>query len=248
MATNYIVKKKSPLIDFTNELIDKKISPIEVTVEKLQKRVEEGGTSGGVSSWNDLTDKPFGEEGIAPIAWDGNTEGRDACTVEDSSFSLYKVDDRVFTVDQLDGATLFMSYNGTESSQPITKDMCFGNDSTVVCGEMMVMSSSVTGEVSITSASGNMSLSAVLNIPSTGTYFVDMSSMGLIMTRVEFPAQLKQLDEKYIPDTIARVSDIPAEASEDEFIEFLNDISIVEPLASASGEIYTTNNNELYIL
>jgi hypothetical protein len=56
------------------------------------------------------------------------------------------------------------------------------------------------------------------------------------------------LDERFIPDTIARVSDIPVAATEYEFVEFLNDISIVEPLASASGEIYTTNNNELYIL
>ena len=47
MATEYIVKEKSPLIDFTNELIDKKVSPIEDTVKELQKRVEEGGTSGG---------------------------------------------------------------------------------------------------------------------------------------------------------------------------------------------------------
>lgn len=58
----------------------------------------------------------------------------------------------------------------------------------------------------------------------------------------------KPIDEKYIPDTIARLDDIPTEASEYEFVEFLNDISIVEPLASASGEIYTTNNDELYIL
>lgn len=56
------------------------------------------------------------------------------------------------------------------------------------------------------------------------------------------------LDERFVPDTIARVKDIPVAASEYEFVEFLNDISIVEPLASASGEIYTTNNNELYIL
>lgn len=35
-------------------------------------------TSGGVSSWNDLTDKPFGETIVQgdTMTWDGNTEGR----------------------------------------------------------------------------------------------------------------------------------------------------------------------------
>lgn len=40
----------------------------------------------------------------------------------------------------------------------------------------------------------------------------------------------------------------PEVVSEAEFLAWLNDASVVEPLASTSGEIYTTKNNELYIL
>lgn len=85
--------------------------------------------------------------------------------------------------------------------------------------------------------------------------------------------ELKQLDEKFIPDTIARVADIPEvteqvqsdwnqtdenkadyiknkpqEVSEEEFLDWLNEAKVVEPVATASGEIYTTNNNEIYVL
>lgn len=36
--------------------------------------------------------------------------------------------------------------------------------------------------------------------------------------------------------------------TDDEFIAWLNEENIVTPTASASGEIYTSNNNEIYIL
>lgn len=171
----------------------------------IAKALGGGSGGGGVSSWNDLTDKPFGEVELAPITWDGNTNGRDACTIVEMPVSLYKVDDRVFTADQFDGSTLFLSYGGSTMSQPIIKDLCFGNDSTIVVGEMMVMSSSMIGEVIISSPSGT---TVTLQIPSAGTYFLDVSSNGVVITGVEFPSSIKQIDEKYIPDTIARVSDI----------------------------------------
>ena len=166
------------------------MSNLNITFKNKKYSIDKSLLEGAISELETVLEglSAGGSGGLEPITWDGNIEGRDVCTVEDSSYSLCKVDDRVFTADQFDGATLFMSYNGTEVSQPMTKDMCFGNDNTLIFGEMMVMSSSVTGEVSITSASGNTSLSAVLHIPSAGTYFVDMSSMGLIMTRIEFPS------------------------------------------------------------
>jgi hypothetical protein len=40
----------------------------------------------------------------------------------------------------------------------------------------------------------------------------------------------------------------PQELPEKEFLVWLNEAKVVEPVASASGEIYTTNNNEIYVL
>lgn len=38
------------------------------------------------------------------------------------------------------------------------------------------------------------------------------------------------------------------EVPDEQFLAWLNNENIVTPTASASGEIYTTNNNEIYIL
>lgn len=38
------------------------------------------------------------------------------------------------------------------------------------------------------------------------------------------------------------------EATDEQIIAWLNEESVVTPTASASGEIYTTNKNEIYIL
>jgi hypothetical protein len=36
--------------------------------------------------------------------------------------------------------------------------------------------------------------------------------------------------------------------SDEEFLNWLSDENIVSPLATASGEIYIANNNEIYVL
>lgn len=40
----------------------------------------------------------------------------------------------------------------------------------------------------------------------------------------------------------------PQELSDEELLMWLNDAEVVSPVASTSGEIYTTNNNEIYVL
>jgi hypothetical protein len=35
---------------------------------------------------------------------------------------------------------------------------------------------------------------------------------------------------------------------DEEFIAWLNEENIVSPVATASGELYVTNNNEIYVL
>lgn len=57
--------------------------------------------AGGVTSWNDLKDKPFGTEGTRVVAeWDGNTEGREFFT----NYALYKVSDLVPAMSDMVGA------------------------------------------------------------------------------------------------------------------------------------------------
>ena len=54
--------------------------------------------------WNDITDKPFGEETLEPITWDGNVEG--LVTTHRGSLTYAKVSDNPLTKEELLGATI----------------------------------------------------------------------------------------------------------------------------------------------
>lgn len=50
-------------------------------------------------------------------------------------------------------------------------------------------------------------------------------------------------------ETVLSALDVKyAEVSDDQFLSWLSNEGVVTPTASASGEIYTTNKNEIYIL
>lgn len=77
---------------------------------------------------------------------------------------------------------------------------------------------------------------------------------------------ISTLDDKFISNNIARVDNIPTSVSElendagyitandieivsdVEFLNWLNEAKVVEPVSSASGELYVTNNNKIYVL
>lgn len=73
--------------------------------------MEEGiANAGGVSSWNDLKDKPFGSEVIeGVITFDGYLEGHEYYGDEDSG--LVKVSDKILNVQDLVGAN-WVAYSG----------------------------------------------------------------------------------------------------------------------------------------
>lgn len=50
-------------------------------------------------------------------------------------------------------------------------------------------------------------------------------------------------------ETVLNALDVKyAEATDDQILSWLSKESVVTPTASASGELYTTNKNEIYIL
>ena len=72
---------------------------------------EAGGSSpSGASSWNDLTDKPFGLIPHEPIVWDGNTDGKEIVQI-DSTTQWVLVSEEYFTADQLIGETYTIGGN-----------------------------------------------------------------------------------------------------------------------------------------
>ena len=167
-------------------------------------------------SWNDLTDKPFGEEqAFEPIYWDGSTEGRDVLDLSAIGYGVfYKVSDHAITLEELAdmstalGSRVFsygfeflrdgkwmqsLSYDHSHSW--LVQDAAFF----VHCGEESDISRAAFGLLLIYQAG---EFNGVV-VPSVGTYatfpFGDVSAFR--MTRV--PETIKPLDEKYLPESIA---------------------------------------------
>lgn len=161
---------------------------VDISYNDLQDKPEQGGSTGGVSSWNDLTDKPF----IAPKVYefDGNTEGLDSFNYR--NVNLYKVSDDILTTEQLVGGTVTIS-TGTESiTFDIPSDIREGNGCILLEGAYVV------------SNYQEMSAAVGVAIPSNGIYFA--KSDGFTATKITTYA--KTIDKACLPP-IDKV-DLPA--------------------------------------
>lgn len=194
-------------------------------------------SGGGVSSWNDLTDKPFGEEGggLGAITWDGVGD----YVLEDESgpaASFIKVSDVVFNVSDLVGAAMAFS---DDEQIDYTGSLAFSENDVMSFFEYMgedpgeavpnhgavaFMNGTSTDSTGTTSAT---KIPVVFSIPefnteqaewgmAAGTYFIRFAptSEGKIiyLQSITFPGgTIKTLDEKFIPDTIARKADVVVE-------------------------------------
>jgi hypothetical protein len=80
-------------------------------------------------------------------------------------------------------------------------------------------------------------------------YFASPGPHTVKITAYAGGYELVKIDEKFIPDTIARKDDLKIETvSDDQIIFWLSEENVISPIASASGEMYTSNNNEIYVL
>lgn len=142
-------------------------------------------SGGGVSSWNDLTDKPFDENNIIKhealpegypykeeginLRWDGNKEGRDVCYISmDFEVNLYKVSDEYFDAYALETAEIVGSeytIGRIDRVDDLTEYVGFP---AVVC---------ITNRLSaLVSVSESVNVEGFFTAPSAGTYLADLSS------------------------------------------------------------------------
>ena len=181
---------------------------------------------GGVASWNDLEDKPFGEtKAFEDIVWDGNTEGVVCSNTwslgDEVSYTFYKVSDIIVAPNQLCGCGGIQSMKGwNEDGEPITFDgeLLFGEsedeyDSVV---ESLIMSDAgswMETYIGITMAMCAEAGDSIyvegadftFTFPEAGLYFnrIVMSSefgeeVGYISS-LKSSSQIKQIDPKFIP-------------------------------------------------
>lgn len=98
--------------------------------------------AGGVSSWNDLTDKPFGEEtttvGGDTLTWDGNTEGLESANLG-FPVPYYRISENSIPFSEVDGVECTSVFANEENKfipQIMTDGVWFdGTGSFIVVGE-----------------------------------------------------------------------------------------------------------------
>ena len=143
-------------------------------------------SSGGVSSWNDLKDRPFyeGETGGDTLTWDGNTEGL-VCV----SNLFYKVSNALPTQDDVAGGVTAV-FGGTLFDLP--------PDDFTISGGIIDL-----GPITIVSGDGVGVDYNGMVFPEAGTYFISGDSGRVYSLTIPgyagFPS-FKKLDKKFLPE------------------------------------------------
>lgn len=163
------------------------VDAVETATDAANVLIEEGGTikrvpktevgGAGVSSWNDLTDKPFYEV-EKEYKYDGVLEGKD--TFVQGGTTFIKVSDDLPSIDSLKNGAIY--YNGEKQY-----DVKYYSNNDTAFWDTMSACLIICYSTNITIGSSSIS------VPSTGVYLND-SGNYLKLT------ELKTIDEKFIPN------------------------------------------------
>lgn len=160
-----------------------------------------------VTSWDDLKNKPFEDtrktEEVA-IEWDGNTEGLVSVMLLGEP-TLYKVSDLTPPSSDVLGGKIRM-LNGKEPTVD-ESDISECEDGYSIVFPAIVVANKPNATLT------EFGMDFVF--PEAGTYFFHTPNDHVCsLTSTAQTGELKTLDEKYIPDSIARVEDIPEPVTE----------------------------------
>jgi hypothetical protein len=183
-------------------------------------------------SWNDLNDKPFGElNRTMNVVYDGNLEGRETAYIgkvlDGASDSYFvKMNDDVFEASGLigHGVTIAMSDGTIMEAIEITQEFLdenvidFDDEQTPTDGSMTGSLWMIQPFVVVVRRTSTMIMGDAQFTLSPGlwTLVAINESNILCVSEISYDIKggIKQLDEKFIPDTVARKSDIDAPKTE----------------------------------
>lgn len=143
-------------------------------------------------SWNELSDKPFGSEGLITVEWDGDTTGLPVS----SDGTVYKISDLKPTSTEVIGGKLTFSRGNVED---ITSD--------IVTNHGYIISIYYNTILINTSNGSAYDYNLSVTLPEPGIYF-QKNTYNQLVSFSYGNETIHYLDEKYIPNTIARVSDV----------------------------------------
>lgn len=153
-----------------------------------------GGGSGGVSSWNDLTDKPFYTENgyTNTLSWNGDTTGKETCNDNLCNVGELKIE----SVEDLLGGSIAVTFDGETIS---------GNfDSTTLISvteniTYIILYDQLLGVITL---ADNVELDGII-LQSKGLWLLYLSDISLnydivFPSNVVYGEVVKKLDSKYI--------------------------------------------------
>lgn len=150
-------------------------------------------------SWENLADRPFWAEGPTIVEWVGNTDG----LAISSDGTAYKVSNLKPNSNDIVGGKLTFS-NG--SVIEITSDI-------METGGYIY--SVYYGTIYVNTSNGSAYNAAIgVTLPEPGIY-IQKNAYNQLVSFSYGNEEVHQLDEKFIPDTIARASDIPEQINVD---------------------------------
>ena len=173
------------------------------------------GGSAGVTSWNDLEDKPFySDKEFDDIFVDYNNESFYASDKIDltplgESLMAYKVTDHTITIEQLKNSKILLTYdNGTSLDVTEINDVLITDVMSIWIANVVVDYDD--GGYNVVESRGSVvviSCSAVggdLNIPSVGTYISENIDTKCVVdtTTIVAPGYTKTIDESFLPESV----------------------------------------------
>lgn len=207
------------------------VTEIKDVVHPMDKDLLPDDLGGGVTSWNDLTDKPFGET-VVPgdtLTWDGNTDGLVAVWV-DEGVGLCKVSDAVVTKDDC-ANDLSVTITGMTIPFPGEEAQSYFADDGFMFAEYFAF----------VPADNYYWADADLTFPEAGVYFISDPEMFVselvIYDYTGFTkTEIEKLDIKYLPKMtvkftrLAGVTDVymGADKSIEQIVSAINEGMIVE--------------------
>lgn len=187
------------------------------TVESnAQKNVQSDWTQNDMTSMEFVQNRPF-YDGPLSITWDGVTKGHPADMYDSSNYRV-KIADTIFTDEELQTARFVINENGTTTEVAVA-DVWEDRSTT----------SSLTGIwyndmpcVYVVRQAGSL--------VGPGTYFLYNYSSKIYIQSLTIGSDtdVKKIDEKYIPDTIARASDVSNLST------LVGDTSVAEQISEAT--------------
>lgn len=184
-----------------------------IPTELLPEDIGTGG-GGGVSSWNDLTDRPFGETIVKgdTLTWDGDMTGKVYAEMEipvddegnTTTAYVVKVSDAIPTFEELQSGGIITAHMGGTSNV-----MEWGNDKDlhyIDMGNAMLDENGLS--LPVIAKEDNTNVMGMFTLPEKGVYIMSAPAMGVyvgsftINNYTGFEAtEVKTIDPKYLPES-----------------------------------------------